>query len=210
MLHIHEDVPRRRAAGSRPKAVQKAVSSFDAPSGKSAAPPKPRRALGDITNKGLKAGHAGAGSVPNGKQALKADMPARAATRAIDGDIATETCFPAEPSVISIDPYHFDLDACVETVLAYRAPDIPAAGDGDHSALDELLFGMPPPPLQMESIDGVSRLAPAPPSTADLLGDEMGAGCEFMRIPDALPETVGIDATGCVADTSDDDMQLDD
>lgn len=199
MLHIHEDSGPHLAQGTRaisraPLNGKVAQPAARAP-GKEVAPVKPRRALGDITNKNGKQGAQPAAAGPVVKEALKPRVP-----HAPPADFdEIERMFPAPPPHISLDLSGIDLDAVVDSVLQYdrrSAGALAPAGADVADALDALLIEdelplAPEPAL----FDLSAALAPADEGSGSALASE-------------LPESVEVDESGVMSNSEDEEMEL--
>lgn len=197
MLHIHEDsgphLARGAGAGAGARAPLKskgAMMPSAAAPGKQMALPKPRRALGDITNKDGKQGAQPAGG-PAAKQALKP----RARQAPADFD-PIERMFPAPPPDISLDMSGIDLDAIVDAVLKY---DHGAASESVAPAAADVADDLGALRLETDHLALAPELAfPGAPAL-----DEGGSSA----LAGELPDSVEVDESGVVSD-SEEEMEL--
>jgi hypothetical protein len=211
MLHIHEDGPRprlkARAAGGAGRAplASKSADADATPLGGKGAPPKPRRALGDITNKGGKevaAAGGAAGVALASKAAVKPS--AKMTAPPLDFD-QIERMFPASPAYVSLDASGLDLDSIIDTVLAYDPLSLATPLSCQLAdPLEGLELFQPPFPALAPEPDLVSH-AESPRSALDACALAGGG---------PLPDSVVVDGRGVVSDREEDDadeaeMELD-
>jgi hypothetical protein len=204
-------VQRRAGQGSQPGLGSK-IAASSAPLGGKAAPPKPRRALGDITNKNGKEAltkAAGLATRPAPAQTVTVKLPLRSAPPPDFDKI--ERMFPVEPAYVSLDLSGIDLDSVIDTVLAYEPDDSRSRTHSLSGALD----GDGPPEFKLPALATDVDLAPEP---AGLLADapdaapSMHAGMAGVDL-NRLPESVEVDPSGAVSDDDGDaseaEMELD-
>ncbi|KAJ1625447.1 hypothetical protein T492DRAFT_1039759 [Pavlovales sp. CCMP2436] len=207
MLHIHQDVVRlpKRAGGAAARAplAGKGAASSAVSDGKGAAL-KPRRALGDITNKNGKESAKGDAALaqPKVEQKVEVQVALKPRPSAPPPDVdLIERMFPVAPVHISLDLSGIDLDAVIDSVLNYDCAPLARCPD-PFDGLDFMFADLQTPAPNLDP--GLALAEPAPAASSE----PADYALSLAALAGALPEDVRVDETGAVSDSGSDEEEM--